>query len=267
VPTLSTRRFASLCLFAFLLFPRIAAAQDQRAVLELIVNRVPAGESVVVLRGADALVPVEALQNAGLRGFEGRRDTLGGQELVSLLSLSPRVSFTIDEIDLRLTLNASPDLLGRTVRDLWSRAPADLVYRKDTSSYVNYSANWHSNRNFDLFAESATSVRGMSIYNTVSANREKVTRGLTSVTLDQRRWRPLRLQRATGWRRLDRRSQRHQGIRDRPLLRPLPDVVAVHADCSAFGHGGLRQRPGRQPGARGAGSPGHQKRSSDDGTQ
>jgi outer membrane usher protein len=187
VPTLSTRRLASLCLFAFLLFPRTVAAQDQRAVLELIVNRVPAGESVVVLRGADALVPVEALQNAGLRGFEGHRDTLGGQELVSLLSLSPKVSFSIDEIDLRLTLTATPDLLGRTVRDLWSRAPADLVYRKDTSSYVNYSANWHSNRQFDLFAESATSVRGMSVYNTVSANRRTVTRGLTSVTFDQRR--------------------------------------------------------------------------------
>jgi outer membrane usher protein len=187
VPTLKTRQLASLCLFAFLLFPRIVAAQDQRAVLELIVNRVPAGESVVVLRGADALVPVEALQNAGLHGFDGRRDTLGGQELVSLLSLSPKVSFAVDEIDLRLTLTASPDLLGRTVRDLWSGAPADLVYRKDTSSYVNYSGNWHSNRQFDVFAESATSVRGVSIYNSVSANRQSVTRGLTNVTIDQRR--------------------------------------------------------------------------------
>ena len=65
--------------------------------------------------------------------------------------------------------------------------PANLVHRKDTSSYVNYSANWHSNRQFDLFAESATSVRGVSFYNTVSANRQSVTRGLTSVTFDQRR--------------------------------------------------------------------------------
>ena len=69
---------ATLCLFAFLLFPGLAFAQDQRAVLELIVNRVPSGESLVVMRGNDALVPVDVLQKAGLRGFAGQRDTVGG---------------------------------------------------------------------------------------------------------------------------------------------------------------------------------------------
>ena len=187
MPTLITPRLACLCLFAFLLFPQWSAAQDQRAVLELIVNRVPSGESLVVLRDHDALVPVETLQKAGLRNFAGQRETLGGQELVSLKSLAPGVVFSFDDIDLRLTLSASPELLGRTVRDLWSGRPANLIYRKDTSSYMNYSANWHSNRQFDLFAESATSVRGASFYNSVSANRQSVTRGLTSVTLDQQR--------------------------------------------------------------------------------
>jgi outer membrane usher protein len=187
VPTLSTRRLATLCLFALLVFPRLVAAQDQRAVLELIVNRVSSGESLVVLRGTDALVPVETLQQAGLRGFGGRRDTMNGQAFVSLTSLAPGITFSVDEVELRLTLTANPDLLGLTVRDLFSGAPANMVYRNDTSSYVNYSANWHSNRQFDLFAESATSVRGMSIYNTVAANRQSATRGLTSVTLDQRR--------------------------------------------------------------------------------
>jgi outer membrane usher protein len=186
VPTLITR-LASLALIAFLLFPRPAAAQDQRAVLELIVNRVPSGESLVVLRGTDALVPVSTLQKAGLQGFAGRRDSVGGDEVVSLTSLAPSVAFAVDEIELRLTLTVSPDLLGLTVRDLWSGAPDNLVYRKDTSSYVNYSANWHTSRQFDLFAESATSVRGVSIYNTFSATGHSVTRGLTSATIDQRR--------------------------------------------------------------------------------
>lgn len=187
MPTLSPRRLASLCLFALLVFPRLVAAQDQRAVLEVIVNRVPSGESLVVLRGADALVPVETLQQAGLRGFTGQRDPMNGQAMVSLTSLAPGVTFSVDEIELRLTLTVSPDLLGPTVRDLISGAPADMVYRKDTSSYVNYSANWHSTRQFDVFAESATSVRGVSIYNTVAANRRTATRGLTSVTFDQRK--------------------------------------------------------------------------------
>jgi outer membrane usher protein len=187
VSSLSALRLACWYLVAFLLFPRWAAAQDQRAVLELVINRVPSGESLVVLRGADALIPVETLQKAGLRDFAGRRDTVGGEEMVSLTSLAPHVAFSVDEIELRLTLTASPELLGLTVRDLWGGPPANLVHRNDTSSYVNYSASWHSNRQFDLFAESASSVRGVSIYNTFSANRQSVTRGLTNVTVDQRR--------------------------------------------------------------------------------
>ncbi|HLG55780.1 MAG TPA: fimbria/pilus outer membrane usher protein [Vicinamibacterales bacterium] len=184
---LSLHRLASLCLLAFLLFPRLAHAQDQRAVLELVVNSVSAGESIVVLRGSDVLVSVSSLNEAGIRGFTGRRDTLGGQEFVSLASLAPDVTFSVDELELRLTLTTSPNLLGRTIRDLRSGAPADLVYRRDTSGFLNYSANWHSNRQFDLFAESATSFRGALIYNTVSASRQSAKRGLTSVTVDQRR--------------------------------------------------------------------------------
>jgi outer membrane usher protein len=180
-------RLASIWVFVFLLMPQLAAAQNQRAVLELVVNRVSAGESLVVLRGSDALVAVDSLQDAGLRGFAGQRETIAGREFVSLSSLAPDVAFSVDELDLRLTLTATPDLLGRTVRDLWSGAPADLVYRRDTSSFVNYSANWHSNNQFDLFSESATSIRGAVVYNTFSANRQSVTRGLTSVTVDERR--------------------------------------------------------------------------------
>jgi outer membrane usher protein len=187
VPTLSPHRLASLCLFALLVLSRPVAAQEQRAVLELIVNRVPSRESLVVLRGDDVLVPVETLQQAGLRGFTGQRETINGQAVVSLTSLAPGVAFSIDEVELRLALTVTPELLGRTVRDLFSGAPANMVYRKDTSSYVNYSANWHSNRQFDVFAESATSLRGVSIYNTAAANRQTATRGLTSVTVDQRR--------------------------------------------------------------------------------
>jgi outer membrane usher protein len=186
VSALNTR-LATLCLLAFLVFPRLTAAQDQRAVLELIVNRIPSGEAMVVLRGTDALIPVATLRDAGLDGFNGQRLTIGGEEFVSLASLSPNVSFAVDELELRLSLTASPELFGRTVHELWSGAPKDLVYRRDTSTFLNYSANWHSNRQFDLVAESATSYRGASIYNTIAANRQSVTRGLTSVTFDQRR--------------------------------------------------------------------------------
>ena len=77
MPTLITPRLACLCLFAFLLFPQWSAAQDQRAVLELIVNRVPSGESLVVLRDHDALVPVETLQKLKIYFDCGDKDRFG----------------------------------------------------------------------------------------------------------------------------------------------------------------------------------------------
>lgn len=155
--------------------------------LELVVNQVSTGESLVILRDRDALVPISALTQAGLTGFKGRRETVGDQEFVSLASLSPDLSFAIDELDLRVNITASPALLGRTVRDLSRAAPANLIYRRDASGYVNYAVNWHTGNRADVFAESATSVKGASFYNTMSATDHSATRGLTSVTIDRRR--------------------------------------------------------------------------------
>ena len=77
-------RCLGLALCATLLLPTIAAAQAQRAVLELQVNGVAKGEALVVLRDGDALVSVTRLEEAGLRGFRGAREALDGEALVSL---------------------------------------------------------------------------------------------------------------------------------------------------------------------------------------
>jgi outer membrane usher protein len=187
VSTLIARatRLAALFLLA-LLTPALVAAQDQRALLEIVVNEMPSGESLVVLRGNDVLIPTATLTKAGLSGFKGRRDVVAGEEFVSLASLAADVSFSVNELELRLSITANPALLGRTIRDLASGAPSDLVYRRDTSSYVNYAVNWHTGNHVDLVAESATSYKGASIYNTLSATERSTTRGLSSVTIDQR---------------------------------------------------------------------------------
>lgn len=155
--------------------------------LELVVNQVPAGESLVILRGTDALVPITSLTQAGLSGFKGRRETVGNEEFVSLASLAPDVSFAVDDLDLRVKITAVPELLGRTVHDLWNGAPPNLVYRRDTSGYVNYAVNWRTGNHADVFAESATSLNGASIYNTFAATDHSARRGLTSVTVDRRK--------------------------------------------------------------------------------
>jgi len=169
-----------------LLLPAAAAAQDQRAVLELVVNEVTSGESLVVLRGTDVLVGVEALRAAGLQEFGGARTTVGGEEVVSLASLAPAVAFRVDERDLRLYLTADTVLLGRHVRNLSQAAPAGIVYRADTSGFVNYAINYNSRGSVDLFAESATSLGRVLVYNTASATSQSAIRGVTSVIVDDR---------------------------------------------------------------------------------
>ncbi len=185
-PLKAFRLLQALIALLVLLSPSVARAQSQRAVLEILVNQVSAGESLVVLRGSDVLVAVQALTNAGLRVTDGERELVGGQEFVSLSTLAPAVSFSLDERDLRLHITADPGLLGEQVRDLYFGAPKDLVFKANTSGFLNYAVNYTSNRQADLFAESALSVRGALLYNTFSARNDSVTRGLTSVTIDQR---------------------------------------------------------------------------------
>ena len=180
-------RLPAACVLALLLFPLQTFGQAQRAVLEMIVNGVPKGEVLVFLRDADALISVVRLNTAGVRGFEGTRETIGSDELVSLASLAPDVTYVVNERDLTVTLTAPPELLGETRQDLGTGAPANLVFRSDASGFLNYAVNWTEAGSVDLFAESAARLRGALFYNTVSIADGAATRGLTSVTLDNRR--------------------------------------------------------------------------------
>ena len=65
------RRLARLLPLLVLLWAAPAAAQDERAFLEIVINGVAKGDTLVLLRGDDALVAVEMLTGAGLSGFQG----------------------------------------------------------------------------------------------------------------------------------------------------------------------------------------------------
>ena len=177
----------SLCgMVAALSCPSPAGAEDQSAILELIVNGVPSGERLVVLRSGDAVVPVAALTEAGLRGFTGRRETIDREELVSLASLAPAITFAIDERELRVRIDAKPELLATRVSDLASPLPAGLVFRRDRSAFVNYSAAWIGNGAWDLATESGVNIRGALVNSTLSASAHHLMRGLTNLTIDDR---------------------------------------------------------------------------------
>jgi outer membrane usher protein len=163
-----------------------ASAQDERAFLEVFVNGVAKGDTLVLLRADDALVGVETLTGAGVHGFGGRRETISGTEFVSLASLSPDVTFAVNERDLRLTITADPRLLGATVQDLQPGEPAGLVHRAAPSGFLNYALTASDASNYDLFTESAISAAGGLFYNTMTTTPRGAVRGLTNLTFDDR---------------------------------------------------------------------------------
>ena len=179
-----TRVAGVLGAWAFAVSP--AFAQDQRAFLELVVNGLTKGQALVVMRTTDTLVSVDALTRAGFRTIEGRREQVDSDSFVSLASLSPVLTFVVDERALRLTLTVDPNLLERIVRDLQSAAPADLEYRRAPSAFMNYSVSGGDTGSYEVFTESALTSGVLLWSTTASTTARGTTRGATNVTIDQR---------------------------------------------------------------------------------
>jgi outer membrane usher protein len=177
----------AFCLCVLVLLPaRVALAQDQRAFLDISINRVSAGDHLVVLRGADVLLAVSTLTAAGVHGFGGTRESVGGEAFVSLTSLAPQLTFVFDERELRLALTVDPEWLGRVERDLRQGAPDGIVYRRAPSGFLNYAVTASNRDDYDLFTESAFSAGRALLYNTATTTEQGTVRGLTNVTIDQR---------------------------------------------------------------------------------
>ena len=98
--------------------PAGAAGGEQQAQLDLFVNGDQKDTALVVLRGADILVPVEDLQRAGLTSVPGTRVRISGRDMVSLQSLAPSVEYSFDERALAVRLKVAPSLLGNSVIDM-----------------------------------------------------------------------------------------------------------------------------------------------------
>lgn len=172
-------------LIVWLAGPRVASAQDERAFFDLSVNGGDKGQVLAVMRPADTLVPVKTLTEAGIHTPAGTREEIGGESYVSLSSLAPLVTFVLDDRDLHLALTVDPSLLEHIVRDLQAGIPEGIEHRRATSGFVNYSVSAGSG-SYELFTESALSAAGGLFSTTASLTDRGTTRGLTSLTLDDR---------------------------------------------------------------------------------
>jgi len=179
-------------LSALLLMPSLLLAAEEpqwkRALLTLVVNDVPKGEVLAILRLPDVFVAVRSLEEeAGLHGFAGRREDIDGRPWVSLRSLAPDVQFVLDDRSLTLRLTAAARLLGtRSVR-LRPGAPRGMEVSRATSGFVNYALNWTERIGYDAATELGLHVGGALALTTASwqQGRDPV-RGQTSFVFDDR---------------------------------------------------------------------------------
>jgi outer membrane usher protein len=155
--------------------------------MPVIIDEVPKGDFLVVLRNDDVLVGVGALERAGVRGFSGTRAVVEGAEYVSLESLGPEVSFRIDASTLTLDLTVPPRFLATSNRDLSTGRPKAIVYSRNASGFLNYSLSSSDLKQIDGFAEVGASLAGDLLYSSMSRTSDgKFLRGQTSLTIDRR---------------------------------------------------------------------------------
>jgi outer membrane usher protein len=161
--------------------------EQQRALLDLVVNEISGGQVLVLVRTGDVLVPVDALERAGLRGLEGRREVVGGQTFVSLASLAPDVSYRLDEAALTLRITAAPGSFGTSRFDVKGLQRPEYTFSRANSAFLNYGVNWFQRSGYTLTAEAGVSVQGALASTTLTRNeRGELTRGLSSLVIDDR---------------------------------------------------------------------------------
>lgn len=189
-------RFCGAALVLTLAFTQYAPAgtsstaltsADARTFVTLHVNTLDEGETIALLRGHDVLLPVSALEQAGVHGFGGRRERLQQQQYVSLASLAPDVHFTLDADALVVNVTVAPKHLASMKLDLNAARPAHVQYTSVPSVFANYAFDMASGGSSSAFLELGQSSGATRIDSSFTAQAgAPVRRGLTYVENDDR---------------------------------------------------------------------------------
>jgi len=167
-------------------------------------NEITKGEVEAIISGNDVVIPIADLERFGVQGvmwqrimnlarLSGATRPVKSAEGVSLRALGPWITYNFDEATLSLSITAVPQLLAPTELRVTDVRPADIVYSRDNSTYLNYSATTGGGHTA-LFGETGTSVRGNLLFNSFSRPAGgPFVRLLTNFSMDDRS----RLQRRT----------------------------------------------------------------------
>src|SRR5436190_22570978 len=121
------------------------AGAQERSVWALVINDEAKGDVEVVLTADGPWVDPAVLVAAGvLKVPDGRRQVFAPDAIsrVSLASLAPHITFTLDEAEIRLIISVDPALLRPTELALSNPRPPGWKVRSNNAFFLNYSADW-----------------------------------------------------------------------------------------------------------------------------
>jgi len=160
-----------------------AGAAQQRAVLTLRVNTVVKQDATVALRDDDVLISRGDLEQAGLLGFSfnggGKPD-----DLISLASLAPALTFKLDDVSLSLDITVTPDHLRSTVVNFGPHQDIALE-RPARSAFLNYALSTSNQTGASIAGEFGTHIGKGTFSSTFSASaNSRYNSNLTSWVFD-----------------------------------------------------------------------------------
>ena len=189
------RRSLGTIVAAALLVATPAFAQE-RSIWALVINDEPKGDVEIVLNADGPWVDPSVLVAAGvLEVPDGRRQVFAPDTIlrVSLASLAPQITFTLDEEEIRLIISADPALLSTTELAISNPRPPGWKVSSNNAMFLNYSANWSTDGKTAGYGELGVHLFGALFESAATVDETgAITPGLTSLTFDQvrsrRRW-------------------------------------------------------------------------------
>lgn len=176
----------SLGLLVVLLPPPIRAA-DLRAFVTVRVDAVDEGEALAILRGNDVFIPINTLEQSGIHGLAGKRETINKEVYVSLASLAPGIMFNLNSDELSLDITVQPKYLPSVELDLVKTRPPNVEYVAGHSAYMNYAVTRSSAGDGSAFVEGGISTGSHILYDSFNfATGASAHRGLTYLESDDR---------------------------------------------------------------------------------
>jgi outer membrane usher protein len=176
--------------------PAAPAFAQERSIWALVINDEPKGDVEIVLTADGPWVDPSVLVAAGVQRVpDGRRQAFAPDTIVrvSLASLAPQITFTLDEAEIRLVISADPALLSTTELAISNPRPPGWKVSSNKAIFLNYSTNWSTDHTTNGYGELGVHIFG-GLFESAAAVDETgaVTPGLTSLTVDQvrgrRRW-------------------------------------------------------------------------------